>query len=112
MTTVSDGGALPHVLPPEERTAEGIAPPELMKDTPDRVSLFTRIREAIARGDDAETSSLQLEMNRRMAELQDRYGAYARNLIDLPQADVEIGVANSYRLLPAGMTASPWGRAC
>ena len=80
---------------------------ELMKDTTTHRSLFTAIRDAIARGDDAETSALQLEMNRKMAELRDRYSAYARNLIDLATGDLTLGVADGYQLVPAGMTASP-----
>jgi glutamine synthetase len=80
---------------------------ELMKDTVKRQSLFSRIREAIARGEDSETSALQLEMNAKMADLQARYSAYARNLIDLAPAEAGAGLTNGHRLLPAGMTASP-----
>ena len=55
----------------------------LLQDSPSRRSLFTRLREAVAEGDDAQTSALQLEMNRELADLQERYAAYTRNLLDL-----------------------------
>jgi glutamine synthetase len=80
---------------------------ELMKDTLDRPSLFSRVRAAIEGGDDALTSTLQLEMNAKMTELQERYTAYARNLIDLIPDEIGAGVGNGHRLLPAGMVASP-----
>lgn len=80
---------------------------ELMKDTLDRRSLFTRIREAIAAEDDAETSRLQLEMNQKMQELQARYREYARNLVDLAPAEIGTGVVEVHQLLPAGLTVSP-----
>lgn len=80
---------------------------DLMKDSDAHRSLFSRIIDAIVRSDDAETSRLQLEMNTRMTDLQDRYTTYARNLIDLAPAESGVGVANGHRLIPAGMTASP-----
>jgi glutamine synthetase len=80
---------------------------ELMKDTTGRRSLFSRVRDAITEGDDAQTSLLQLEMNRKLTELQDRYAAYARNLIELDPGEIGAGVSNGHRLLPAAMTASP-----
>jgi glutamine synthetase len=79
----------------------------LMKDSIEERSLFTRIREAIARGDDGGTSSLQLEMNARMTELQDRYTTYARNLLDLSPADAGAGVGNGHRLAATAIGASP-----
>jgi glutamine synthetase len=80
---------------------------ELMKDTSETRSLFTRVREAIAEGDDEQTSLLQLDMNAKMTELQAKYSAYARNLIDLAPAEMTAGLTNGHRLLPAGMVASP-----
>ncbi len=79
---------------------------ELMKDTDGQRSLFSRIRDAIAREDDEATAALQLEMNARMAELQDRYSAYTRNLIDMAPDQPPPGT-NGYHLVPAGLTASP-----
>jgi glutamine synthetase len=80
---------------------------ELAKDTDDRPSLFSRIRDAIDRQDHPATSALQLEMNQRIAELQEAYRTYARNLIDLSPSDVKAGVSNGYRIVPAGTVASP-----
>lgn len=80
---------------------------ELAKDTDTRLSLFTRLRDAIERQDHAATSELQLEMNARMAQLQEMYKRYARNLIDLSPSDVKAGVGNGYRLLPSATVASP-----
>ncbi|MFN8559361.1 MAG: glutamine synthetase [Dehalococcoidia bacterium] len=79
---------------------------ELMKDTTARPSLFTRIREAVAAGDDTTTSALQLAMNAKMAEAQDRYAAYARNLLDIAPADAS-DLTNGYRLAPTAMVAAP-----
>ena len=61
---------------------------ELMKDTNLERSLFSRIRDAISRGDDGETSRLQVEMNAKMAELDERYRLYARNLLDIAPEEV------------------------
>jgi glutamine synthetase len=79
----------------------------LLKDTDGVVSLFTRIRSAIERGDHGETSALQLEMNQAVGELQERYRRYARNLLDLAPSDTQAGVGNGYRIVPAGLVASP-----
>jgi glutamine synthetase len=80
---------------------------ELMKDTAGSRSLFTRVRDSIVAADDEETSALQLEMNAKMTELQARYSAYARNLIDLAPAEQSAGLTNGHRLMPSGTTASP-----
>ncbi len=80
---------------------------ELMKDTASGRSLFSRIRDAITEGDDSMTSMLQLEMNRKMTELQDHYRAYTSNLLDLPAAEALQLAGESRRMLPAGLTASP-----
>lgn len=80
---------------------------ELMKDTTRGRSLFSRIRLAVAEGDYALVSDLQLEMNRKMTELNERYRAYARNLVDLPVADIAAGVGAERQLVPAGLTVSP-----
>ena len=80
---------------------------ELMKDTDARRSVFSCIRDAIAHGGDAETAALQQEMNRKVADLEERYSAYARNLLDLADGQIAAGIAETYRLVPAGMTASP-----
>lgn len=79
----------------------------LLKDTDNRLSLFTRIREAIAASDHAATSKLQNEMNERMSELQERYRAYARNLLNVGTSDIKAGVGDGHRLLPAGLVVSP-----
>jgi glutamine synthetase len=80
---------------------------ELMKDTDLERSLFSRIRDAIDRGDDAETSRLQVEMNRKMAELDERYRLYARNLIDIAPDEVGAGVGTDRHLMAVGTSASP-----
>lgn len=80
---------------------------ELAKDSDAGPSLFSRLRDAIKRQDQAETSELQLEMNERMGQLQDLYRRYARNLIDLSPADVKAGVSNGYRLMPTATVATP-----
>jgi glutamine synthetase len=76
----------------------------LMRDTPDQVSLFTRIRTAIERGDDADVSTLQLEMNAAMAELARRYAAYTRNVLDpvTPQPDAVEAAARPFSPVSAG----------
>jgi glutamine synthetase len=54
---------------------------ELLRDENQQKALFTRIREAIDEGDYPATSQLQLEMNRRVEDLQRRYQAYRRNIL-------------------------------
>lgn len=80
---------------------------ELMKDTTRGLSLFSRIRAAVSDGEYALASDLQLEMNRKMTELNDRYRAYARNLVDLADSDIAAGVGAERQLVAAGMVASP-----
>jgi glutamine synthetase len=77
----------------------------LMRDVSDHVSLFTRIREAIERGDDADVSTLQLEMNGAMAELRRRYTAYTRNVLDpvVPQPDLAESVARPFSTVSANI---------
>ncbi len=70
----------------------------LMQDSRLEPSLFSRVREAIARRDEADVSALQQEMNAQMGELRRRYLAYTRNVLDpLPNA----AVADSLRLFSA-----------
>jgi glutamine synthetase len=78
----------------------------LMRDTPDQVSLFTQIRSAIERGDDADVSTLQLEMNAAMAELARRYAAYTRNVLDpvTPQPDAVEAAARPFSAVSASET--------
>ncbi|MCX6022788.1 MAG: glutamine synthetase [Chloroflexi bacterium] len=72
----------------------------LMKDTDAAPSLFTQVRQAIAGGEDSAAAALQIEMARRIVELQAQYGAYTGNLLDLAPEDIN-GAADRYRLLPA-----------
>ncbi|MGE5486034.1 MAG: glutamine synthetase [Ignavibacteriales bacterium] len=53
----------------------------LAKDAPGRPSLFTRLREAIDRREYEKVSDLQLEMNRKMADLKAAYQEYVKNLL-------------------------------
>jgi glutamine synthetase len=70
----------------------------LMQDSRLEPSLFSRVREAIARRDEAEVSALQQEMNAQMDELRYRYVAYTRNVLDpLPN----VAAADSLRLFSA-----------
>lgn len=54
----------------------------LAKDTLAQKSLFTRIREALAAGDYAAASNLQVEMAAKVEELKALYIAYEQNLIE------------------------------
>lgn len=56
---------------------------KLMKDTFERKSLFTRIREALELCDYDLASQLQLEMANLMSELKALYTAYKRNIMDI-----------------------------
>lgn len=70
----------------------------LMQDSRLEPSLFSRVREAIARHDEAEVSALQQEMSALLGELRSRYAAYTRNVLDpLPNA----AAADSLRLFSA-----------
>jgi glutamine synthetase len=53
-----------------------------MKDTKDRMSLFSQIREAAASKDYELLSELQIEMGSLMSELREAYNVYKRNIID------------------------------
>jgi glutamine synthetase len=77
----------------------------LMRDSGGHVSLFSRIREAIERGDDAEVSMLQLEMNSAMAELRRRYAAYTRNVLDpvVSQPDMVEATARPFSAVSANV---------
>jgi glutamine synthetase len=59
----------------------------LMRDSGAGRSLFTRIREAIERGDDTTVSELQQEMNAAMSDLRRAYATYTRNVLDPIAAD-------------------------
>ena len=52
----------------------------LMKNTMTKKSVFTQIKEALENGDYETSSNLQLEMNSKMKELQDRYIHYKKNI--------------------------------
>ncbi|MFZ5354206.1 MAG: glutamine synthetase [Bacillota bacterium] len=54
----------------------------LMKDTEISKSLFSKIREAAAKGDYSTLSELQLEMNHKVSELKETYNIYRRNIIE------------------------------
>jgi glutamine synthetase len=56
---------------------------ELMKDTLERKSLFTRIREALEQHNYDLASQLQLEMANLMSELKALYTTYKRNIMDI-----------------------------
>ena len=77
----------------------------LMRDASGHVSLFSRVREAIERGADAEVSQLQLEMNGAMAELGRRYNAYTRNVLDpvVPQPDIVEAAARVFSAVSANV---------
>ncbi len=53
---------------------------ELARDDVDRTSIFTRIRDAVAKADYAAVSALQLEMADRMQRLAEQYRLYRRNI--------------------------------
>lgn len=55
----------------------------IMKDTYTSSSLFTRIREALAKEDYSDASRLSLELDDKMAKLRKLYSDYKRNLIDI-----------------------------
>jgi glutamine synthetase len=75
----------------------------LMRDSSDSVSLFTRIREAIERGDDGDVSLLQQEMAGAIAELRRRYTAYTRNVLDpaVPEPDIVEAAAKVFSAVSA-----------
>jgi glutamine synthetase len=52
----------------------------LARDDVDRPSLFSRIRDAVSRGEHGAVSELQLEMTEKMAELVGLYQLYRRNI--------------------------------
>lgn len=54
----------------------------LMKDSINKKSLFTRIREALNGGDYELASFLQQEMSQKMSELRELYSIYKRNLFE------------------------------
>jgi glutamine synthetase len=78
---------------------------ELMRDTAVSRSLFSRIRDAIERGDDAEVSTLQQEMNAAMTELRRRYNAYTRNVLDpvLPEPEIVEAAARVFSAVSANV---------
>ncbi len=53
---------------------------ELMKDSIERQSIFTQIKEAIDKKDFESISELQLEMNEKVSELKHLYSKYKKNL--------------------------------
>ena len=53
----------------------------LAKNTDASTSLFDRIKEAIASGDAAKVSELQIEMNGKMNILREKYRDYCNNQI-------------------------------
>lgn len=55
----------------------------IMKDTYNRKSLFTRIKEASAAGDYSKVSELQLELDLKMKVLREIYSSYKKNLLDI-----------------------------
>ncbi|MGL5694567.1 MAG: glutamine synthetase, partial [Peptostreptococcaceae bacterium] len=52
----------------------------LMKNTMTKKSVFMQIKEAVEQGDYKEASNLQLEMNDKIKEIQDRYIEYIKNI--------------------------------
>ena len=54
----------------------------LAKDTSEKLSVFTKIRKAVAEGDFALASSMQVEMQEKIEELKKLYHDYASNIID------------------------------
>ena len=79
-----------------------------MRDAGGQASLFSRIREAIERGDDADVSTLQLEMNGAMTELRRRYTSYTRNVLDPvgPQPDLVESSARPFSAVSANISES------
>ncbi len=77
----------------------------LMKRTEAGPSLFARIREAIDRRDDETTSSLQVELGERIAELLALYREYAGGLLDV--SEPAAGFVTAHQLLPTGRIVSP-----
>jgi glutamine synthetase len=77
----------------------------LMRDTAASRSLFTRVRDAIERGDDAQVSTLQQEMNAAMTELRRRYNAYTRNVLDpaLPEPEIVEAAARVFSAVSANV---------
>ena len=73
-------------LPGENRLDEGrwatiqAHKDELARDDVDRTSIFTRIRAAVAAGDYAAVSALQVEMAERVSELTALYRLYRQNI--------------------------------
>lgn len=55
----------------------------IMKDTYDRKSLFTQIKEASKNEDLPLISELQLELDNKMEELRKLYCTYEKNLLDI-----------------------------
>ena len=53
----------------------------LAKDSADSKSLFTRITDALAKGDYNTASALQVEMNEKVVELEALYAEYTRNIL-------------------------------
>ena len=54
----------------------------IAKDTTEEVSIFTKIRKAVAEGEFAQASSMQIEMQEKIEELKKLYHAYASNILD------------------------------
>ncbi|WP_251422225.1 glutamine synthetase [Veillonella agrestimuris] len=52
----------------------------LAKDSEERTSLFTRLTDALAAGDYDTASKLQIEMNDKMEELEEKYANYSKNI--------------------------------
>lgn len=73
----------------------------LMKDTDAAISLFTKVRTALAEQDDAAAAALQPEIASTVTELQKRYNAYLGNLLDMDEA-AGAAASQRFRLLPAG----------
>ena len=53
----------------------------LAKDNAENKSLFTRITDALTKGDYDTASTLQVEMNEKVLELEALYAEYARNIL-------------------------------
>ena len=53
----------------------------LAKDSVDSKSLFTRITDALVKGDYNIASALQVEMNEKVVELEALYAEYTRNIL-------------------------------
>jgi glutamine synthetase len=54
----------------------------IAKDTTEKTSIFTKIRRAIATGEFAQASSLQIEMQEKIEELKHLYHDYSTNILD------------------------------